>query len=167
MRTVHQNSKPEVSKLLKNFGKGRFHSLLSFARKCIRQPTSFPGFLPKKMGGARKKPWGRGCPTASPSTSQLYLPPTIYIYISCQFIYVHLFIYTFFSAIFVFYLFISFNCLKIIIIFHVSGLIDGPFFCSSSVLHLRSNAGRQFRDNEYLAQCCHALFIRNEYLILD
>ena len=80
--------------------------------------------------------------------------------------FIYLFI-LFFSAIFVFYLFISFNCLKIIIIFHVSGLIDGPFFCFSSVLHLQSNAGRQFRDNEYLAQCCHTLFIRNEYLILD
>ena len=44
--------------------------------------------------------------------------------------------------------------------FRVSGLIDGPIFCSSSVLHSQSNASRQFRDNEYLAQCCHALFIR-------
>ena len=153
MRTVHQNSKPEVSKLLKNFGKGRFHSLLSFARKCIRQPTSFPGFLPKKMGGARKKPWGRGCATVPPSTSQLYLPPTICIYFMSVYLCSFIYLYFFFSAIFVFYLFISFNCVKIIIIFHVSGLIDGPFFCSSSVLHvhLQSNAGRQFRDNEYLA----------------
>ena len=44
-----------------------------------------------------------------------------YVYISSQFIYLHyLFIYTyFFPGIFVFYLFISFNCLKIITIFHV------------------------------------------------
>ena len=120
MRTVHQNSKPEVSKLLKNFGKGRFYSLPSFARKCIRQPTSYPGFLPKKMGGAREKPWGRGCPQPPPSTSQLYLHPTTCIYFLsvylCSFIYLFI---LFFPAIFVFYLFISFNCLKIIIIFHV------------------------------------------------
>ena len=43
--------------------------------------------------------------------------------------------------------------------FRVSGLIDGPIFCFSSVLHLQLNASRQFRDNECLAQCCHALFI--------
>lgn len=120
MRTVYQNSKPEVSKLLKNFGKGRLHSLLSFARKCIRQPTSFPGFLPKEMGGAREKPWGRGCPTAPPSTSQLYLHPTTCIHFLsvylCSFIYLFILIFfrLFFSD-----LFISFNCLKIIIIFHV------------------------------------------------
>ena len=44
--------------------------------------------------------------------------------------------------------------------FRVSGLIDGPIFCFFSVLHLQSNASRRFRDNECLAQCCHALFIR-------
>ena len=51
--------------------------------------------------------------------------------------------------------------------FRVSGLIDGPILCSSSVVHLQSNASRQFRDNECLAQCCHALFIHNEYLLRD
>ena len=121
MRTVHQNSKPEVSKLLKKFGKGRILSLLSFAWKCIRQPTSFPGFLPKRMGGAREKPCGRGCSTAPPSTSQLYLPPTICIYFKSVYLssFIYLFTLIFFPGIFVFYLFISFNCLKIIIIFRV------------------------------------------------
>ena len=51
--------------------------------------------------------------------------------------------------------------------FRVSGLIDGPIFCFSSVLHLQSNASPQFRDNECLAQCCHAFFIRNQYLLRD
>ena len=37
----------------------------------------------------------------------------------CSFIYLFIYLYLFSSAIFIFYLFISFNCLKIIIIFHV------------------------------------------------
>ena len=128
------------------------------------QPRS-QGFSLRKWEGSGRSPGDEVVRQPFPRPANcIYLQQCGYI--SCQFIYVHLFIYLFiliFSAIFIFYLFISFNCLKIIIIFHVPCFGFNRwsnfllFFC---VLHLQSNASRRFRDNECLAQCCHALFIR-------
>lgn len=119
MRTVHQNSKPEVSKLLKILEKGDFtHYCHLHGNVSHNQPRS-QGFTLRKSEGPGRSPGDEVVRQPLPRPANcIYLQQ--YVYISCQFIYVHLFIYTyFFSAIFVFYLFISFNCLKIIIIFHV------------------------------------------------
>ena len=131
MRTVHQNSKPEVSKLLKMLEKGDFtHYYHLHGNVSDNQPRS-QGFSLRKWEGPGRSPGDEVVRQPLPRPLNcIYLQQSGYI--SCQFIYVHLFIYTyFFSAIFIFYLFISFNCLKIIIIFHV------PCFGSNFLFFVR------------------------------